>query len=78
MPLSSTIPSVDNIHEFYTLDYHYNNDKSNGVWDYNLGISWDYKEEIIDKIMINEVYTDPSIKANWRRRCRARRRYRSP
>jgi len=63
MPLSYTIPSVDNIQEYYTLDYNF--DMSDTGWDYNLGISWNAEEEIIDKIMINEVYTDPSIKANW-------------
>ena len=64
MPLSYTIPSVDTIQEYYRLEYDFNA-MSNTSWDYNLCITWDYEEETIDKIMINEVYTDPSIKANW-------------
>ena len=66
MPLSYTIPSVDNIQEFYTVDYSITFDSFNrDGWDYNLGISWNAEEETIDKIMENEIYTDPSIKANW-------------
>ena len=67
MPLSYTlIPSVDNIQEFYKI--HIDNDITNDsdcCWDYNLWISWDYTDETIDNIMDNEIYTDPSIKANW-------------
>ena len=74
MALSYTIPSVDNIQEFYTVDCSITFDSFNREgWDYNLGISWNAEEETIDKIMENEIYTDPrSEERRVGKECRSR------